>query len=302
VELYQSIGQVNISTTNLPTQFSLAGTTTDDAVVLPATVLGTMGIGRRVAEEVVTQAVKIGLKGVDTAPTYKNEDTIGAVLPSDSFCIVKVPKRATTAAAVQKELQTSLRNLQRQQADLLLLHWPSLPLDTLMEIWEVMEGAVRDGQVRALGLCNANRAVLASLLPKCRIRPVVLQIERHPLLPQWDLLDFCAQQDIQVQAHTPLGQGSSELLQQPVVTEVAAEYPAYSTAQVVLAWNLRQGVAVVPKASTPAHLGELMALEPPLTTAHMQMLDGLTDVKRFVAPFFMYGPASFCWGNQVPKT
>jgi DNA 3'-phosphatase len=307
VELYQCIGQANDPTHSLPTQFSLASkTTADESVVLPAVVLGTMGIGRKMAEEVVTQAVQAGLKGVDTAPTYKNEDKIGAVLPSDYFCIVKVPKRATTAAAVQHELHTSLQNVQREKVDLLLLHWPSLPLDTLVEVWQAMEGAVRDGQARALGLCNANRAVLASLLPKCRIRPVVLQIERHPLLPQWELLDFCAQQDIQVQAHTPLGQGAAELLQHPVMTQIAADYPTFSTAQVVLAWNLRQGVAVAPKASTPAHLRELAAFQLGvpgcvLTTAHMQTLHAVTDVKRFVAPFFMYGPTSFCWASQVPK-
>ena len=267
---------------------------------LPAVVLGTMKLGRKAAADVVTQALRRGIRGVDTAPTYHNEDKVGPALSADTFCIVKVPKRASSADQVQAELQASLTNLQRTHVDLLLLHWPCLPADALKDVWQAMEAAVDQGTVRALGLCNANMAALAGLLPQCRVPPAVLQVERHPLLPQWDLVDFCARHDIQLQAHTPLGQGAPDLLEHAVVQKVAAAYPDTSAAQVLLAWNVQQGVAVVVKASTPSHLRELTQL-PQLTPSDLQRLNDITDHKRFVAPPFMYGTAPYCWGTSMPK-
>jgi len=297
VDLYQRIGSSEFPP--IPTDLPLTGIQ-DTPVFLPAVILGTMGMGRRVAEQSVKQALNIGLRGVDTAPTYNNEDKVGAALSNDTFVIVKVPKRAVTAGEVHKELQTSLQNLQRTQVDLLLLHWPSLRPDSLKEVWQGMESAVKEGKSKALGICNANVAALAGLLPQCRIPPAVLQLERHPLLPQWDIVDFCAQHDIQVQAHTPLGQGDSNVLEHPVVQQVASGYVGYSTAQVILAWNLQQGVAVVPKTSTTEHLKEMMRI-PQLSQKDLQVLNDITDRKRLVAPPFMYGSAPYCWGKQVPK-
>eukprot|EP00977_Amphora_coffeiformis_P019599 scaffold7349_cov173-Amphora_coffeaeformis.AAC.80 len=297
VNMYQRIGSTEPS--KVPTDFPLT-CIQETPVTLPSIVLGTMGMGRRTADQSVKGALGVGLRGVDTAPTYKNEDKVGDVLSKDTFVVVKVPKRATAAEEVHKELQTSLQNLQRTQADLLLLHWPSLPPDSLKEIWQAMENAVKEGKAKALGVCNANVAAMAGLLPLCRTPPVVVQLERHPLLPQWDVIDFCAQHDIQVQAHTALGQGETEVLEHPVVQQVASGHGEYSAAQVILAWNLQQGVAVVPKASTKEHLEELMRI-PQLSPKDLQLLNDITDRKRLVAPPFMYGSAPYCWGKQLPK-
>ena len=303
VQLYQQLG-VSSSTSSgpqVPTEFVLASPDgKGNGVVLPAIVLGTMGMGRRDAEQIVRLALETGLRGVDTAPTYKNEDKVGNVLSKDTFVIVKVPKRATTAEEVQKELHTSLQSLQRPQADLLLLHWPSLAPESLKDVWQAMEAAMKDGHVKTLGICNANVAALANLLPQCRIPPTVVQIERHPLLPQWDVVDFCARHDIQVQAHTALGQGKSDLLEHEVIQQIASQYASTSTAQVLLSWNLQQGIAVVPKASSKDHLEELMRL-PRLSRQDLQALNDISDRQRFVAPPFMYGSAPYCWGKQAPK-
>lgn len=302
VQLYQNVGTVKQETLAVPTDFSLGGAHDKKGEaprLLPAVLLGTMGIGKREADQVVKLAFETGLRGVDTAPTYKQEDKLGSVLPKDSYVVVKVPKRATSAEEVSKELQQSLANLQRTKADLLLLHWPTSQ-DVLKEIWQTMEAAVQEGKAQCLGICNANVAALAGLLPLCRIPPAVVQLERHPLLPQWDLVDFCAQHDIQIQAHSPLGQGKTDLLGHEVVQKVAEGYPDSSPAQVVLAWNLQQGVAVVPKASTTDHLRELIQI-PRLRSKDLQTLNAITDRKRFVAPPFMYGSAPYCWGKQPPK-
>jgi diketogulonate reductase-like aldo/keto reductase len=286
------------------------------SATLPRITLGTMGLGKKTAQDVVSMARKLGLNAFDTAPTYKNEDKVGAGMSSSSdaavFCIVKVPKRATTPEQVRQELNDSLTQLKRKSADLLLLHWPCdvIAANTLKDVWHDMEKLVQEGLAKNLGVCNFNAQALGMLQPHCiQYPPVVNQVERHPLCPQWELVDFCAKKDILLQAHTPLGQGKSDLLQHEVIRTIATQNNL-SPAQVVLQWNLQQGVAVVPKCSTQEHMEQVLALTDAasktttprlLSAADMEVLNNVSDKKRFVAPPFMYGKEPYCWGRQAPK-
>jgi DNA 3'-phosphatase len=295
----------------IPTHFPIVAAAGADHKILrmPSVILGTMGLGRRIAAETVAHALDLGIAGIDTAPTYKNEDL---VLPNsnndnnnDVFCIVKVPKRAMTAADVASELDASLAKLRRDRADLLLMHWPAATNETTRTLWTAMEAAARVGKAKALGVCNFNVAALSHLLSFCAIRPSVVQVERHPRLAQWDLVDFCCQHDIQLQAHTPLGQGL--IVEDEIVRGIAKKYSSennvvVSPAQVALAWNLQQGVAVVPKCATRAHQQELKTIVP-LSSDDLMTLNDLsnTNPQRFVAPPFMYGSADFCWAARFPK-
>jgi diketogulonate reductase-like aldo/keto reductase len=155
-----------------------------------------------------------------------------------------------------------------------------------------------------IGVCNFSAQALGMLLPYCTIQPVVNQVERHPLLPQWELLDYCAKKDIILQAHSPLGQGSSDLLEHTVVKEVAAKHKCLP-AQVVLRWNLQQGVAVVPKCSSEEHMQQVRSILASdsfhLSPVDMRALNDISETKRFVAPPFMYGTGPYCWGKHAPN-
>jgi len=279
-------------------------------IELPSICLGTMGLGRKSTQDVVQSALRMGMTGVDTAPTYNNEDLVGAALSPSSFVIAKIPKRATTGQQVREELTSTLQKLQRTSVDLLLLHWPCdiMTAGTTAEVWKEMEEFVlKDKTVSALGVCNFSVDALRLLLPHCqKVKPRVVQVERHPLLTQWDLLDFCAQYDIVLQAHTPLGQG--KLLQNSVVIDIAQSAKC-SPAQVLLQWNLQQGVAVVPKTGSESHLQEILwpSLSP-LSNQHMQTLNelvqplekgssGTSQIKRFVDAPFMKGNDPWCWSK-----
>lgn len=317
VQLYRSVGvtlsSANdsegevVKTTAIPDNWSVTNGRT-----MPTIALGTMGLGRKTATEVVSLALKLGFTAFDTAPTYKNEDKVGEVMKTDgddsdaSFCILKVPKRATTPDLVRSEFIKSLSKLGRKTANLLLLHWPCdvIAGGTLKEVWKEMEQLVHEGLVHMIGVCNFSAQALGMLLPHCIIQPVVNQVERHPLLPQWDLLDFCHKKDIQLQAHSPLGQGSSDLLEHTVVQQVAVKHKC-SPAQVVLRWNLQQGVAVVPKCSSEEHMKQARSVlgsdSCQLSPADMRALNDVGETKRFVAPPFMYGTGPYCWGKHAPK-
>jgi DNA 3'-phosphatase len=267
-------------------------------IVMPTIALGMYKVGKRVAQQVVRTATETGFCAIDTAPTYNNEDIIGkefANMKNNMFFIAKVPKRATTPQDVRSELEQSLKNLQRDSVDLLLLHWPC---DVMAQVWNEMEQCCAEGKCKALGVCNFNVAALASLLSNVKIRPVVNQVERHPLLPQMDLVDFCARNDILIQAHSPLGQGKENLLGHSVIAKIAKE-SSMSPAQVVCQWNLQQGVAIVPKCSSKEH-GEEMFSCKMLSPQQMKELDTLGQTQRFVAPPFMYGNAAYCWGDRMP--
>jgi len=272
---------------------------------MPSVALGTMNIGKRIAEQVVKTALELGFKAVDTAPTYNNEDVVGKGLAGaavkDVFVIGKVPKRVTQPEQVVDELTDTLTKLGIPKVDLLLLHWPCdlIEAGTLKAVWEAMEKCVADGKCRALGVCNFSVDALRALLPHCTIPPAVNQVERHPLLPQMELLDFCSNQGIVLQAHTPLGQGKL-LENNDVITEVAQK-AKMTPAEAVLMWNLQHGVAVVPKSASKDHQQEIMSRFGDkkarlLSSEQMKALDSIKEKQRFVDPPFMKTPGKiYTW-------
>jgi DNA 3'-phosphatase len=275
-----------------------------DTFAIPSIALGTMGIGKKITKTVVLSVTSVGFRAIDTAPTYKNEDRVGDALEeiaSEIFCVAKIPKKATQPEDVRSELEATLKNLRLGSVHLLLLHWPCdvIAAGTLAAVWKEMEQCYKEGKCKALGVCNFNTNALAMLLCNCSIPPLVNQVERHPFLSQMDIFDFCARNNILVQAHTPLGQGKEELLANPVITRISKE-ASMTPSQVVLRWNLQQGVLVTPKCSTEEHAKELLSSSM-LSSEQMKALDSLDKGKRFVNPPFMYGSASFCWGKQMPR-
>ena len=305
---------------SLATSIALHGQSGAQVRRLPAIVLGTMNL----RSGCMGAMLLAGFAGVDTAPTYKNEAAVGSALAQHAtaqgnegsaeggagggdgadgggapYVIVKVPSRARRASEVREELRASLGKLRCRKCDLLLLHWPAQVIEngTLGEVWKAMEAAVADGEADALGVCNFTSAALRALRQVATILPAVNQVERHPMLPQWALLEACRAQRIIVQAHTPLGQGRGTLLHHPVV-ETIARQTGLSAAQLVLHWNLRHGVAVAPKCSTEVHAAEVLrAVAPaaPLSADHMAALDGLVPSgapgQRWIDPPWMKGGA-----------
>ena len=190
----------------LPSLFCLYNKKDEPFSVLPSIAMGSYKLGKLFAASVLTFAATNGINAVDTAPTYDNEESIGDAIDTDTFLIVKVPKRATQPSQVRTEVLNSLRKLKRNTADLALLHWPCdfIRVGTLEAVWKELEYMKSEGHYRNLGVSNFSVGALRTLLPFCKVeRPVVNQVERHPLLPQWELLDFCTNNGILLQAYTP---------------------------------------------------------------------------------------------------
>ena len=194
---------------------------------LPMITLGTMSIRKRDSSSIVTKAIELGVSSVDTAPTYSNESEVGAALEHfhNVIITIKIPKRAISPEQCHKEVIQSLSLLQRSRVDIILLHWPCdvIEAGTLATVWKELEKMKNEGLCLAIGVCNFTIMALMSLLPNCTIKPALNQVERHPLLPQYDLLEYCDSQGIILQSHTALGNGSELLLANETVVRVAQE-------------------------------------------------------------------------------
>ena len=198
---YSQVGSKVTSEIHVPKTIQLYNA--KENVALSMLTLGTMGIKKNVATSAITQALHIGVQSIDTAPTYGNESEIGDALrvAQPVSVTIKVPKRATSVEQVREEVMKSLSLLQQSRVDVILLHWPCdfIEANTLADVWKELESIKKEGKCLAIGVSNFTIMALKQLLSSCTIKPALNQVERHPLLPQYDLLQYCQSQDIIVQ-------------------------------------------------------------------------------------------------------
>ncbi len=280
---------------------------------LPTLGLGTWKAAPGEVGQAVHDALELGYRHIDCASIYGNEAEIGAAL-QQAFRAGVVSREAIWVTSklwndchepeqVRPALLRSLQSLGLEQLDLYLIHWPvahrhgvlmaeqaadQIPLEQLPlhHTWAAMEALVDEGLVRQIGVSNCSAAKIAALLPQVRHRPVVNQVERHPWLQQNALLQYCQQEQIRLTAYSPLGSPSSEgqapLLEDPVIRGIAAEHNA-SSAQVLLAWGLATGTAVIPKSVRRDRLvSNLAATELELSPSDLERIAALDQHHRFV--------------------
>jgi alcohol dehydrogenase (NADP+) len=280
---------------------------------MPSLGLGTWKSSPGTVGTAVRTAIELGYRHIDCAAIYGNEAEIGAALASaqrdgvvrreELWITSKLWNDCHSPEQVRPALAQTLADLQLEQLDLYLIHWPvvhrhgvvmpSVAADQialeqlpLRETWSAMEALVDAGLVRHIGVSNCSAVKLNGLLPHCRIRPVMNQIERHPWLQQNALLSFCQQQGIAVTAYSPLGSpaagGPLPLLSEPVISAIATAHDA-SPAQVLLAWGLACGTAVIPKSVQDARLAaNLAAAQLKLSPAELEQIATLDRHHRFV--------------------
>ncbi|MBD3106973.1 aldo/keto reductase [Bacillus sp. AGMB 02131] len=207
-------------------------------------------------EEVINAikyAVKAGYRAIDTAALYFNEDGVGegikqCGLPREEiFVTTKVWNSDQGYDATLAAFEKSRKKLDVDYVDLYLIHWPVK--EKYKETWRAMEELYRSGKVRAIGVSNFHQHHLEDLMTTAKIKPMVNQIELHPMLSQVGLRDYCHSQNIAVTAWSPLAKG--RLMEDPVLVEIAKRHNK-TVAQVILRWHVQNGVIVIPK-STHEH-------------------------------------------------
>lgn len=198
------------------------------------------------ATKSVTAAIKAGYISIDTAAAYKNEESVGkairesGVAREDLFITSKLWNGDQGYESALAAFDSTMEKLGLDVLDLYLIHWPVK--GKYKDSWRAMEKLYKEGRIRAIGVSNFQPHHLDDLLADAEVVPAVNQIEFHPLLTQNELLDYCAQKGIQVEAWSPLAQG--KLFDNEVVTTIAEKY-GKSPAQVLLRWVLDKGVVVL---------------------------------------------------------
>ncbi|BCX67444.1 aldo/keto reductase [Pseudomonas izuensis] len=252
---------------------------------LPAVGFGTLFENPAVTTEVVTHALQNGYRHFDCAERFRNEEQVGIALHAfieagkarreEVFITTKLWNTNHRPERVLPAFEASCRRLQVDYIDCYLIHTPFAfqpgddlyPRDvfghvlydsgvTLIETWRALEGLVDEGRCRSIGLSDITLEALKDIVAVARIKPAVVQIESHPYLPEWELLEFCRQHGIIVVAFAPLGHGMApNVLEEPVITGIARRLQK-TPAQVALAWSVQRGVAFLTTSATLSHIQE----------------------------------------------
>jgi len=258
-------------------------TTLNNGVHMPWLGLGVWQVaeGQEVIQS-VEYALKHGYRSIDTAAGYQNETGVGTAIKNSGipreelFITTKLANKDQGYESTLRAFEESRSKLGLDYIDLYLIHWPGK--DKYKETWKAFEKLYQEGLIRAIGVSNFKIHHLESLAEDSGIVPAVNQVEFHPLLQQQELLTYCKQKGIQLEAWSPLMQGN---LDQPVIADLAQKY-GKTPAQIILRWDLQLGVVTIPKSIREARIQENAGVfDFTLSDEDMQAIARLNQDSRF---------------------
>lgn len=251
----------------------------NDGTTIPAIGFGTFPHAGEDSAEPTREALSLGYRLLDTAISYDNEEAVGRgirasdVPRSEIVVTSKIPGRFHGYDETLTSFDESIARLGLEQLDLLLIHWPLPRLKKYVDTWRALVQLQKDGRVRSIGVSNFTPEHLTKIADATGVTPAVNQVELHPFFPQAALREFHAEHGIVTEAWSPLGRG--ELLEHPVVAEVAAAH-GVSPAQAILRWHVELGSVPIPKSrSTERQAKNLDIFGFQLDQAEVDALSGL---------------------------
>ncbi len=233
-------------------------------------------------DEAIKTAFDAGYRLFDTAQFYNNEKLLGNSIKklelnrNEIFLTTKIPEPKQGYQSTLDAIDESLANLQTDYIDLLLVHWPIH--SQFFDTWRAFEDAKKAGKVKSIGVSNYHQTHLDLLKTQANEMPVVNQIEVHPYLTQKSMIAANNNENILTQAWSPMGRGAT--LNDATIQEIAKAH-GKSVAQIILRWHLQNGVAIIPKSSTPARIRENADIyDFQLSDNEMKSIDDLNKSER----------------------
>lgn len=277
---------------------------------IPAVGFGTLIPDPLVTRQATKSALEAGFRHLDCAERYRNEEAVGDALHEafkagtlqrrDLFVTTKLWNTNHRPERVKPAFDASRRRLQLDDIDCYIVHTPFAfqpgddqdPRDdrgqviydsgvALAETWGALERLVDEGHCKSIGLSDITLEKLREIVAVARIRPAMVQVESHPYLPEWELLDFCREHGIVLQAFAALGHAMKpNLLADPVITAIA-ERLHKTPAQIALAWAVQRGTAFLTTSTNPRRIHENIDISTLPEDAMQEIRDQITTNIRF---------------------
>ncbi|MCM1289405.1 MAG: aldo/keto reductase [Corallococcus sp.] len=223
--------------------------TLSNGVKMPQLGYGVYQVSKEECERCVLDALSVGYRHIDTAQSYFNEEEVGnAIVKSgvpreEIFLTTKVWVEHYGYDECKKSVLESMRKLQTNYIDLILLHQP---FSDYYGAWRALEDLYADGKIRAIGVSNFYPDRLVDICSFARIKPHVNQVETHPHFQQAEAYKWMKKYGVQMEAWAPFGEGRNGLFTNETIAEIGKKYNK-TVAQVILRWELQRGIVVIPK-------------------------------------------------------
>jgi diketogulonate reductase-like aldo/keto reductase len=277
---------------------------------IPAVGFGTLIPDPVTTKDATLTALEVGFRHFDCAERYRNEAAIGEAMQAafragtarreDVFVTTKLWNTNHRPDRVKPAFDASCKRLQIDYADCYIIHTPFAfrpgdeqdPRDergqviydpgvTLVETWGALERLVDEGRCKSIGLSDVNLEKVREIVAAARIKPAMVQVESHPYLPEWELLDFCKEHGVVLLAFAALGHASEpKLLDDPVITAIAQRVNK-TPAQVALAWAVQRGTAFLTTSTKPDRIRENFDISALPEDALQEMREGIKTNVRY---------------------
>lgn len=241
-------------------------------------------IWNRQLSDTISDAFRMGYRLIDTSAAYHNEEAIGRAVKKSGipreelFIQTRCTNRQQYNHAVRDSFFASLKKLGLEYVDMYMIHWPVT--DVFIDTWHEMEKLYKEGYIRNLGVANCHQHHLEDIINNCEIRPVVNQVEIHPLFTQKPLITYCQSQGIQMEAYSPIAQNNDRLRNNRLLKSLAAKY-GKSMQQIILRWHIQNGVIPIPRSSNKDRLKKNIDIfEFTLTDDEMKKIDAININSR----------------------
>lgn len=238
---------------------SIPQITLNDGNSIPQLGFGVWQVPDDEAAPAVAEAIKAGYRLIDTAQGYDNEEGVGRALAEagiareELFVTSKLRNGAHDYDEAIKAFELSAKKLGLDYLDMFLIHWPVPQQDKYVDAWRALVELKNQGRIRSIGVSNFLPNHVDRIVEATGVLPVINQVELHPMYQQRDIRDYHSRLNIQLECYSPLGSGA--VLDDEVIGEIAQKH-GKSASQVILRWELDQGLIVIPKSTHAERIQE----------------------------------------------
>lgn len=221
----------------------------NNGIEMPILGFGVYQVEPSETEKVVSEALQVGYRSIDTAAAYENEEAVGKAIKNSGiardklFITTKLWVQDTGYEKTKKAFEKSLKKLCLDYLDLYLIHQP---FGDYYGSWRAMEELYKDGKIKAIGVSNFHLDRLIDLILHNEIVPAINQIETHPFNQQITTQRFLKENGVQIESWGPFAEGKNDIFNNQILKTIAKKYNK-TTAQVILRWLTQRDVVIIPK-------------------------------------------------------